>query len=197
ESIFGAEDGRPRTMLGRYYAEHDIDVSELGGDRGNLTNLEAIVRHFERMGGPASLKLEAFQRHFGLASLSQAAALWMLGRSPGQAGNLQRLLERAGVDIGMVNETGIQTLAEVAGAATREDLDRIATELLGRTGKGAPSDEQRAAIRAAQESGDTETLRVELVRIAATLDRQETEASRMIDAIKSIEETQIKYGDKL
>lgn len=197
ESIFGAEDGRPRTMLGRYYAEHDIDVSELVGDRGNLTNLEAIVRHFERMGGPASLKLEAFQRHFGLASLSQAAALWMLGRSPGQAGNLQRLLERAGVDIGMVNETGIQTLAEVAGAATREDLDRIATELLGRTGKGAPSDEQRAAIRAAQESGDTETLRVELVRIAATLDRQETEASRMIDAIKSIEETQIKYGDKL
>lgn len=193
DGVFGAKE----SPLRRYMDDSGIDVDALIGPSGGMTNFEAIRRHLDSFGGNSMLKLEAAQRLFGVGSLSQAAALLNLDASSGGVGNLQRLLERAGVDIRTVNETGIQTLAEVSGAESRQDLDRIATELLKRTGRGAPSEEQREAIRAAQESGDPETLRLELVRIAATLDRQETEASRMIDAMKSIEESQIQVGEKL
>lgn len=193
--LFGTRAGvfDPSGAIGRFMGWQSNPYG--GGAGANVTNFSTIRSHLQSSGLDKWFQLDAAKRLFGVGSLSQAAAL--LNLDEGGAGNLQNMLARAGVDLNSLNESGIQTLARIGGAGNRGALNSIMGDMLRRTGKGALTAEQRDMLLSASKSGDTEAFRDALLKVASTMDRQETEASKMIDGLKRIEEVQTQVGDKL
>lgn len=186
-SVFG-----PGTALGRYFGAEAASLA--GGPGANVTTFQAIKEHLDRMGGDRWLKLEGAQRLFGLSSPQQAASL--LNMDGGTFGKLGPLLNRAGVDIRNVNESGIQTLGKIASAPTGAGLSKIFAEMAARTGTGALSQEEVGILNAAQ-GGDTEKFREALARVAANKGKEDTEHSLMKDQASALEQIKINTGDKL
>lgn len=108
-SVFGRD-----SALGRF-----VGSGMPAGD-SKLTNFDAIRSHLSTMGGDKWLQLNAAKNLFGVSSHAQAAALMQM--DTGQAGNLKRALEVAGIDISTMSESGIANLARIGGTGTKEQL---------------------------------------------------------------------------
>lgn len=182
-SVFGAGSALSQYMGG-------INV---GGDQ-NITNFDAIKQHLARQGGDKWLQLDSAKNLFGMSSLSQTAALMnMDGRG---FGGLQKALGAAGINPNDVNASGLQTLSRIGLAGGKGDLSTIYQQIGRRTGRGALSEAERSTLDQAQ-GGSTEDFRKALIRIAASKDQEETEASKMRDQLSRIEEAEISVGDNL
>lgn len=166
----------------------------LMGKNSQQTNFEAIRGHLSRMGGSKWFQLEGAQRLFGLNSLSNAAA--MMNLSGIQANGLQRSLRTAGVDINSLNESGLQSLARIGGASSKDELNSLFSDMKRRTGAGALTKGERSQLETAQ-GGTFDEFKNAMIKIAATKDQAETDASKMRDSIARVETREIELGDKL
>lgn len=171
------------------------DAASLAGGAGSdIMTFDAIKQHLDRQGLDKSLKLDAFKNLTGVSSLANAAALYMMDSS--QLGGLQKALSAAGVDINSFNERGIAGLSRIGGASSQAELSAIADEYVRRTGNGALSSSEKETLLQAKGAGQEE-FRKALIKIAATKDQEETDASKMRDAVSSLEDVMIDVGDKL
>lgn len=112
--------GTRRGVFGNSALAGFVGAPGVGGPNADVTNFQALRSGIMRMGGGKALQLDAAKNYFGVSSLSQAAAL--LGMDDTGAGNLQRNLERAGVNINDLNSSGIQALAKMGPNASADDL---------------------------------------------------------------------------
>ena len=192
--LFGSRRGvfGGNSEIGKFVGPSVGRLADGGG--ADVTNFEAIRSHLARMGGNKWFQLEGAQRLFGVSSLANAAAL--LNLSGNQAGGLQRSLAGAGVDINSLNESGIQTLAQIGGAKDKGRLSEIFGEMSRRTGAGALSSGEREALTRAQ-GGTFQEFKTALIKVAALKDQAETDGSRLRASIASLESQEIKIGDKL
>lgn len=186
------------TPLARLYSRMGENVSGLASGRGaNTTNLEAIVNQIERSGMKAGVKNDMLRNYFGLGSDQQSAALYNMALdSKGQkGGGLLGQIQRAGIDPKNINAGGLQTMAQIGKAGSMADLQSIYGDMAKRTGKAQLTDGDKAMWQGAQ--GDFTKMQDALLKISASKDKEETDASRMNDSMKAIETAQITVGDKL
>ncbi|WP_429565673.1 transglycosylase SLT domain-containing protein [Paraburkholderia sp. MM6662-R1] len=185
----------PYTQYGQYLSDRGVDVKGLLGSEPDVTNFEAVRRLADKeFKGRPELELNAMQRLFGLSSPQQASAL--MGMRSEDMGGLGQLLQKSGVDIGSVNESGIRTLAKISGATSKDDLLGVYGNMAARTGKGALTDDDRRQLEAAK-GGNTEDFRTLLAKIAATKDQEETQATDARDAAASLQTIQSILGEKI
>jgi flagellum-specific peptidoglycan hydrolase FlgJ len=193
--LFGTRRGAfgSGSSYARYMASRGRDVSGLAGGSGK-TNFENVRAHLDRLGGDPDITLDAAKRFFGFSSYNQTAAFMNL--KPQQLGGLQSLLNRNGVDIGSINETGIGTLASISSASGMGGLDSIYSSMRRRTGRGALSTSDIATLDQAKAGGEEE-FRDALVKIAATSAQEETEGSKTRQQMKDIETATTSVGQLL
>jgi hypothetical protein len=194
-SVFGDKN----SDLSEYFRRHGGDVSrQWGGKNGNVTSWGSMKAGYESAFDKGDtgnwLRLNAVQRDLGLNSPQQAAAMMNLDEK--QAGGLQNSLKRAGVSLKDLNEGGIKTMAAIGGADSHADLDKIYSQIGGRTGKDALSENEKTHLDAAQK-GNTEDFRDALLKVMAGKDQEMTEAKDMLAGIKAIETAETALGDKL
>ena len=200
EQAFGRNSIYRRYMLQQGKSESDVDKL-MGRNRGE-TNFQAIVSQLNSLNVPPEIKAEMAKNELGLGSTSQAMAL--LSIAPERMGKTQSLMARNGIDFKNVNESGIETLSRVANAGGMGDLNRVSSDLLGRTGKGALSDKEKDALRAAQADAAKiggregfEKLQDALTKLASDKDKQETLGSQIVDQQKRIETAMTTVGNQL
>lgn len=143
-----------------------------GGAGSDVTNFEAIRDHLGRLGGDRALQLDAAKRFFGVSSLAQAATLMRM--DAGAAGNLQKALESAGVDINTLNPTALQALAKLGPGASAQQLREAAATGRQATEYSIMVDQQKALDDIKINTGDKligpiNTMRDALVALAGTL----------------------------
>lgn len=188
-SVFGSG-----TALAQYFG-NDAGFKKLASGQGaDVMNFDAVKQKLNSDLQDPWLRLDGAQRMFNLSSPEQAAALMNLDTRG--YGSLNRVLKSAGVDIKDINGRGIQTLARIGDAKSPAELSGIYKEIRSRTGVGALTEDERKQLDGAQ-GGDMESFRTALVKIMASKDQEQTDASKMWDSIKSLENTQISIGDKM
>jgi hypothetical protein len=165
-----------------------------GGSGADVTTIDSIKAYLDRQGMSPELKLDAFKNLMHLSSYSNAAALMDM-QSP-TLGRLSGMMSKYGVDPNSLNPEGLQGLARIADASGKGELSSIADMYMRRTGKGALNDDEKRTLESAK-GMDEESLRGALIKIAASKDQEQTDATRMRDSLKSIENAQITVGDKL
>src|SRR5690606_33725881 len=112
----------------------------------------------ENFRGRPDLMADAMANLFGI-NVSQAMAFATVANENPQAlGDIQRRLQRSGVDLSRVNATGIAALGRIE-TGGRDVLAAQADSLLGRTGRDTLSPEERDRLRAAMAGSDDEKLR--------------------------------------
>lgn len=197
---FGKGSAYRRYMMQEGRSEEQIN--ELIGERGNVTNMAAIREQLDRMRVAPELKAEMAKNYFGLSSISQAMAFMSV--KPEQMGATEKLLGRAGVNLGDYAESGIMTLTGIAGAQSRAGMQPIIEDMLGRTGKGQLTKAERERIMLAQteaagmsEEEGLKLLQDVVTQVAATKDKQETTGSLIVDQTKRVEDAMIKVGQDL
>lgn len=194
--LFGTRSGAfgKGSAYAEYMRKQGRDVSGLGLDSG-VTNFQAIRDHLDRMGGDPDLKLDMAKRYFGLSSYNQTAAMMQI--DPRAAGRMDGLLKRNKIDLNSVNETGIGTMGKIAGAGSIDDLRGISADLRARTGAGSLSETEKKQLSSLETTGTFDQLQDALVKIAATKEQQETEASKMLKQTKDIETAITELGTHL
>ena len=194
--LFGTRGGAfgKGSAYAEYMRKQGRDVSGLGLDSG-VTNFQAIRDHLDRMGGDPDLKLDMAKRYFGLSSYNQTAAMMQI--DPRAAGRMDGLLKRNKIDLNSVNETGILTMGKIAGAGSIDDLRGISASLRARTGAGSLSASEREQLSSLEKNGTFDQLQDALVKIAATKEQQETEASKMLKQTKDVETAITELGTHL
>lgn len=194
--LFGTRGGAfgKGSAYAEYMRKQGRDVSGLGLDSG-VTNFQAIRDHLDRMGGDPDLKLDMAKRYFGLSSYNQTAAMMQI--DPRAAGRMDGLLKRNKIDLNSVNETGILTMGKIAGAGSIDDLRGISASLRARTGAGSLSETEKRQLSSLETTGTFDQLQDALVKIAATKEQQETEASKMLKQTKDVETAITELGTHL
>ena len=196
--LFGTRGGAfgGSSAYARYMKTQGRDVSLMGLNTGDgTTNFQAIRDHLDRMGGDPDLKLDMAKRYFGLSSYNQTAAMMQI--DPRAAGRMDGLLKRNKIDLNSVNETGILTMGKIAGAGSIDDLRGISADLRTRTGAGSLSETEKKQLSSLETTGTFDQLQDALVKIAATKEQQETEASKMLKQTKDIETAITELGTHL
>ena len=196
--LFGTRGGAfgGNSAYARYMKTQGRDVSLMGLNTGDgTTNFQAIRDHLDRMGGDPDLKLDMAKRYFGLSSYNQTAAMMQI--DPRAAGRMDGLLKRNKIDLNSVNETGILTMGKIAGAGSIDDLRGISADLRARTGAGSLSETEKKQLSSLETTGTFDQLQDALVKIAATKEQQETEASKMLKQTKDIETAITELGTHL
>jgi hypothetical protein len=191
-ATFGAN-----TEIGKYLRNNGIDPDKDGtvdAKNRDVTNFESIRQNLDRQLNNPLLKLDAAKNYFGLQSNQQAAA--MLNLNPRQVSGLGGLVNHAGVDINKLNAGGIATIADLGGAQTHGDLDKLYAGIKRRTGKDALSTDEIKMLDTAQSGGFGE-FRDALIKIMSSKDQENTEGKEMLAGIKSVETAQTAVGDKL
>lgn len=194
--LFGTRSGAfgKGSAYAEYMRKQGRDVSGLGLDSG-VTNFQSIRDHLDRMGGDPDLKLDMAKRYFGLSSYNQTAAMMQI--DPRAAGRMDGLLKRNKIDLNSVNETGILTMGKIAGAGSIDDLRGISASLRARTGAGSLSETEKRQLSSLETTGTFDQLQDALVKIAATKEQQETEASKMLKQTKDVETAITELGTHL
>lgn len=200
EQAFGKNSQYRKFMLQN--GKTDAEIDALIGKNGNVTNFQSAKEMLGTLNLTPELRGDAFKNIFGLQSRNQAMAMMMM--NPEEMGKTQALLKGQGVDISKYDKTGIETLSKIANAGGLGDLNGIASSLIGRKGKGSLDAKEKDilidAMAKAQEKGGKEgfaSLQEALAKIAANKDKEETDASKMLDAQKSLETAMTDVGDKL
>jgi hypothetical protein len=192
--IFG--DGTP---LGKYMLANG-QADELKRQRGgngerDVTNISAFMDKIRADQQDPWLRVDATQRFMGLSSPQQAAQL--LSMSDKSLGDLGLALANAGVNMKDVNAAGLQTLAGIGGASSMTDLNKIYGQIKGRTGTDALSDDERRKLDAAQQGGDFDSFKRELLRVMAGKDQEDTEGNEVRKQTAAMENVQIAVGEKV
>lgn len=135
----------------------------------------------------------ATANHLGIG-VNQAMAL--LSVNPNQMGDLQRGLSSAGIDMSMLNSSGIANLAKVY---TGSDADRqaMAKSLYGRTGSQALTSTESDRLRTVMASGDVEAQKKMLAELIATRDQERTTGSDIRDSKNILDNIKTSLADKL
>jgi hypothetical protein len=201
--LFGTRAGSfgAGSMYRRYAGDAAADEL-MGGANGGVTNFEAVRKQLDSMNVHPDIKAEMAKNFFGLSSISQAMA--MLSINPEEMGKTQALLGSRGINLQDYNESGITTLSGIANAGSMGGLRGIASDMMGRTGKGALSSDERAKLAAAVEEANRiggsegfKKLQDVLTDLAADKNKQETVGSQMLDQQKRIETAMTNVGKEL
>ena len=198
--LFGTRSGAfgEGSVYRRYMKQNgmsDADLDKMIGENASGTNFEAIRRQLDSLNVDPNIKAEMAKNFFGVSSISQAMAL--LSTNPEDVGRTQKLLGSRGYDLKDYNETGIVTLSRIANAGNEGDLRGIASDMLGRKGKGALDEREAAKLREAMQEGGFKKLQDVLTDLAANKDKQETLGSQMLDQQKRIETAMTAVGKEL
>ena len=205
--LFGTRSGSfgAGSIYRRYMKQQgmsDGQIDGLLGSNSGVTNFEAIRKQLDSMNVDPNIKAEMAKNFFGLSSISQAMALMSI--NPAEIGRTEKMLGSRGINLQDYNESGIVTLSRIANAGGMGDLSGVASDMLGRSGKGSLSADERARLAAAVEEanrlgGDEgfKKLQDVLTDLAANKDKQETLGSQMLDQQKRIESAMTAVGKEL
>jgi len=182
----------PDSAIGKYMGwEKNPFESGKGAD---VSNFEAVNSYIKSVTGDKWIQMELAKNLHGVGSLQHGAAL--LGMSGQQGGGLLKLLQGANIDLNSINESGLQTLAEI-GDADKSKLDSIFGTMIRRGGSGALNSKERERLQVAKNSGDTEMFRLALAEIAAIKDQEQTEGKQLRDGVAKVESAMTEAGNKL
>lgn len=182
-------------VIGQYMKTRGVNNwgAHGAGPGSDVTNFHAINSQFDtayagkgEMG--AEMELDAQKNYWHLNSYKQTAAF--VGMDDSQHNGLMKSLKSAGVDLNTLNESGMQTLASIGGAKSMGDLNSVYKDMLGRTGKDALSDSEKAALAQSQQTGNFGNFQKTLTQVGATHGQEDTPAKDARDAaatLKSIE----------
>lgn len=194
DNVFGAG-----TDLGQYMAENGLgdELKRLrgNGEQGSVTNFDALKDKLNRDFKDPMWRLNAAQRFFGVSSPQQAAALMRMDDK--DFGGLSDSLNRAGVGLGDVNESGLRTLASIGRAKTPEELNKVYADITARTGAGSLSADERSHLDSMKASGNEDAFKDALIKVMAGKEQQETTGSDIRKSTASLENIQIALGDKI
>ena len=181
----------PKDMFGEGSAAARFGME---GSLSETTLLESTLSELRRQyGSDRNMLAHATANHLGLG-INQAMGL--LSVEPNRIGSIRERLEKAGIGLDRVNAQSITTLARVD-RGRPEDLDAIASDLLGRTGDDALEREERERLRTAMEGGDTAQLQNVLTRLVATREQEQTQGKAIHDAKVALENLKTSVADKL
>lgn len=176
------------TAVGRYFAQNG-----LARPTGDMSNYAATLQGLRRSyGSDPMLLLSATANHLGINE-SQAAAL--LGNSPVAVNGMTKRLGRLDLDLGSLKGDSIGLLAQIE-SGDRSKLNGIASDLLGRKGKGQLSLDEARDLRAALNEGTDDGLRDLLATLTAQRGQAETEGSKTRDTIAGVGNTLQEYATK-
>lgn len=188
QGLFGSGADLANSPLGRFMAERG-GLPTLSGE----SNLSLVMDEIRRQYSDPLMQLDAIKNYFNLGSYQHAAAFASM--DPLQLGGLGALLGRLDIDPATLKASGIQNLAEVAGAG-RAELEAIAQRQLARTDVPLTLPE-RERLEGAMASGDTEELRAELARILATREQEKNIGTETRDAVVDLKNLLTEIGNGL
>lgn len=151
------------------------------GPKGNKTFLEETLAELRKSYSDPNMLAMATSRHLGIG-LRESMAL--LDVKPNEMGDMQRRMERVGVDMKNVSSDSIADIAKIN--KPDADLKKIGEDFLARTGKGSLNGQEIDRLRNAMDSGDSEQLKDVLTKLAAEKGSAETEGSRTRDTIAEV-----------
>lgn len=166
--------------------------------RGDQTFLDASrERLAAQYGGDDErsvlLRAQAEANHFGI-SMTQALALNPL--SGGQMGELESALNSINLNLADINLSGLSAMSKVV-AGSANDRMGIATELWGRTGDDALSEEERRELNKIMTSGTDTEQRDLLLRLVATREQEVTQGKDIRDSKVAIENIKTLMAEQL
>lgn len=192
-SVFGDE----HSAIHQFYKSQGLHPEKLaGGPNGDVTTFESIRDHIKEQykGQDKRLMLDGFKGVMKLSSLGNASQLFNMPIE--QISGLGKIVKRSGLDINSINTSGLQTMTKIGAAGTPDELKRIYADMEKRTGPGSLNGDDKAAWDKAK-GGSFDVMQDALVKIAASKDMQQTEASQTLAGMKAIEKAQTDVGDKL
>lgn len=166
------------SIWARFAAKYHLHTPATAA-RSHETSLQMALDHFHKVyAGHPYLMADAMSRELGI-NHNQAMALDVIG--PAKLGGLQKALAANHVDLTKMSATGISALAQIYGGSL-STLNSQAAQLMPQL-----SDEDAAKLEKAQDSGNTEKFRSELIKLTAQYGQVQTEGSQTRASINKLD----------
>lgn len=185
----------PGTALGQWYGGKGTKTPGLD-DKTNFEKMIPMLR--QQYGASSPFYLEALKNHFGLSSIAQASALDTMADNPADIRASQRALGRSGLDMSRVTVSGMQSIAQIAGARTGAQVGAAYDGVMAR---GDLKDEERQkladAMSKAARTGNVEDLKDALIAVVGTKEQEQTEGQKTRESMAGIERATTSVGSML
>lgn len=192
--LFGTTEGvfGEGSAMGDWYRSKGLKTPGLNG----TTNFDKVRGLMRRTYGNTPYYLNALQRHFGLESPGQAAAMDMM--NPKDLTESMRLLKGAGIDMSRVNASGIGMIGKIAATNSAGGLGDIYNSVMGRKDVSESEKAQlAAAFGKASKEGNIQAMKEALVAVVGTKEMVQTEGDTTRRTISELKNELTKVGGLL